>query len=68
MQHPQGQERENTPTDTVSKPDTVWVAPITKKKQWKQKSARLVRDEEASPKREQEKESEEAACSVAKKS
>lgn len=35
------------------------------KKQWKQKFAHLVRDEEASPEREQKKESEEAACTAA---
>ena len=65
---PQGEERENIPTDTVAKPDTISVASITKKKQWKWKSSGLVRDEEASPKREQEKESEEAACSAAEQS
>ncbi|KAK4816448.1 hypothetical protein QYF61_017176 [Mycteria americana] len=63
-----GEEREKKPIDTVAKPDTVSVTPITKKKQWKWKSARLVRDEEASPKREQEKESEEAVCSAAEQS
>ncbi|KAK4827542.1 hypothetical protein QYF61_018886 [Mycteria americana] len=68
MQHTQGKERENIPTDTMAKPETIIVAPITKKKQWKPKSACLVRDEEASPKREQEKESEEAACSAAEHS
>ena len=68
MQHPQGEERENKPTDTMAKPDTISVTPITKKKQWKQKSIRLVREEEASPKSEQEKESEEAACSAAEQS
>ncbi|PKU35009.1 ubiquitin carboxyl-terminal hydrolase 4 [Limosa lapponica baueri] len=65
MQHPQGEERENIPTDTMAKPDTISVASITKKKQWKQKSACLVKDEEASPKRKREKESEEAVCSAA---
>ncbi|KAK4806940.1 hypothetical protein QYF61_027307 [Mycteria americana] len=72
MQHPQGEERvsgsENVPTDTMAKPDTLSVAPISKKKQWKQKPTCLVRDEEASPKREQEKESEEADCSAAEQS
>ena len=48
VQHPQGEERENRPTDTMAKADTVSVAPITKKKQWKRKSTGLVRDEEAS--------------------
>lgn len=62
---------ENIPTDTVAKPETqsstISVTPITKKK-WKQKSTCLVRDEEASPKRVQERESEEAACSAAEQS
>jgi len=35
MQHPQGEERENIPTDTMDKRDTVSVTPITKKKKWK---------------------------------
>ena len=47
VQHPQGEERENIPTDTMAKADTVSVAPRTKKKQWKRKSTCLVRDEEA---------------------
>ena len=47
VQHPQGEERENSPRDTMAKADTVSVAPLTKKKQWKRKSACLVRDEEA---------------------
>ena len=67
-QHPQGEERENIPTDTMAKADAVSVAPRTEKKQWKRKSTCLVRDEEASPKREQERESEEAACSAAEQS
>ena len=45
MQHPQREERGNIPTDTMAKPDTISVAPITKKKQWKQKSTHLARDE-----------------------
>ncbi|KAK4832401.1 hypothetical protein QYF61_022536 [Mycteria americana] len=63
-----GEERKNIPTNTMAKPDTISVSPITKKKQWKWKSAHLVRDEEASPKKEQEKESEEADCSAAEQS
>ncbi|KAK4824369.1 hypothetical protein QYF61_014029 [Mycteria americana] len=39
-----------------NQPVPVSVTPIHKKKSWKRKSAHLVRDEEASPKREQEEE------------
>ncbi|KAM9302508.1 LOW QUALITY PROTEIN: protein ITPRID1 [Morus bassanus] len=52
----------------MAKAETISVAPIAKKKQWKQKSVHLVRDEEASPEREQETESEQAACSAAEQS
>ncbi|KAK4826026.1 hypothetical protein QYF61_003847 [Mycteria americana] len=45
-----------TAAEPESQPVPVSVAPIHKRKSWKRKSARLVRDEEASPKREQEEE------------
>lgn len=63
-QHPQGEQgvsgSEDIQTGTVAKPETrlstVSVGPIVKKKQWKQKSIHLVREEEAAPEREQESE------------
>ncbi|KAK4831981.1 hypothetical protein QYF61_020364 [Mycteria americana] len=49
-----------TATEPENQPVPVSVAPIHKKKSWKQKSARLVRDDEkAGPSREQEEEEEE---------
>ncbi|KAK4830408.1 hypothetical protein QYF61_010939 [Mycteria americana] len=59
-----------TAAEPANQPVLVSVAPIHNKKSWKQKSARLVRGEEASPKREQDEEayflaSKEADCSKA---
>ncbi|KAK4828100.1 hypothetical protein QYF61_023462 [Mycteria americana] len=48
-----------TAAESENQPVPASVVPIHKKKSWKRKSARLVKDEEASPKREQE---EEASC------
>jgi len=64
MQHPQGGERENKPADAVAKPDTISVTPVTKNKQRKWKSVCLVRDKEASPKREQSQEQEEEETEI----
>ncbi|KAK4825387.1 hypothetical protein QYF61_027153, partial [Mycteria americana] len=71
MQHPQGEERENKPTGTAAtpapapgtaaepenQPVPVSVTPVDKEKCWKQKSARLVReDQKAGPSRGEEEE------------
>ncbi|KAK4806974.1 hypothetical protein QYF61_027341 [Mycteria americana] len=60
---------ESTQMDTVAKPETqpstIIVGLVIKKKQRKWRSTSLVREEGASPQREQEEESEEASCSAA---
>jgi len=51
---PLGEERAKITTDAMTKPDTISVTRKTKNKQCKQKLIRLVKDEEACAKREQE--------------
>lgn len=74
-QHPQREEgvsgSENIPTDTLAKPETqlsiISLVPVTKNKQLKEKSSHLVRNE-AAARREQKRESEASALSVAEQS